>query len=795
MSETNDTLTVTNLEQGTLEVDLSAIPDELTERDQWLNWDAAADRPRRPCIGEDFGVAWSDPDDWLTFEEAVDIARNKATRGIGFVFANTNDDHARGLYGCLDIDGCYDDDGRAADWVPSMSGFYRESAFIERSPSGQGLHVPLVGFEPPDWWRDVEQDEEHTGVEAYGSKFMTVTGDRLREAGWELAEAGDWVDRWLREAHKSLTGEDPVNTSLSGDSSASGSSDGWLEEEDVREALSHLDPDCAYPLWRDIGFALMDHFGDEQQALAVYRDWSSSGTKWDAEAERIIEDADPTGERTIGTVIHHATEQGWEPPAKPDSTPEPAPAPDEQQDRDENAPGWETVYGAYLEADDADERRRARYRAVQQLDATDHWRNVVETDHLWHWDGGEGRYRRNGDTVVRETLVTGLRDQFKEHEVNETVTQLQGRHSVREDEMGGPAGAINCQNGVIRINPDGTVAGPEPADPDDNWLTAIETSYEPDAECPQFREFLEDAVPEGSDRKKLQEFAGYALMHWALPYHKALFLVGPTASGKSTFLDTIRALLGERAVASLTPQEMTAQRFAGAELYGAWANIRNDIPAEMIENTGTFKELVAGDPVKAEQKFEDPFFFEPTAKHMFSANRLPSAETDDEAFYRRILLAAFPSTVPRDQRDPSLDDKLQRELPGVLNWALDGLQRLMDEQGFTGDRRPGQTAETWQQWGDPVGRFASVCLEDGEQEIAKAELFQAFLDYCEDEGIPAETRRQFTRALKSEGFRDGRAYVDGAQQRVFTGIDVTSRGAEYLGDTSDDGARDQRRLD
>jgi putative DNA primase/helicase len=257
--------------------------------------------------------------------------------------------------------------------------------------------------------------------------------------------------------------------------------------------------------------------------------------------------------------------------------------------------------------------------------------------------------------------------------------------------------------------------------------------------------------------------------------------VGPTASGKSTFLDAIRAMLGHDATASLTPQQMTSERFGGAELYGSWANIRNDIPASVIEDTGQFKEITAGDPIKAEQKYDDPFFFEPNSKHMFSANQLPEADTDDEAFFRRILLVAFPTTVPRAERDPQLAEKLEDELSGILNWCLEGLQRLQQHGRFSQDRTPGRTQDTWDKWGNSVKRFAKTCLEEvsSDESMRKAELHQIYLNFCDGEGIPAETQHQLTRKLKMEGFDDGREYEGGERHRVFFGVGLTGRGEEY----------------
>jgi putative DNA primase/helicase len=327
--------------------------------------------------------------------------------------------------------------------------------------------------------------------------------------------------------------------------------------------------------------------------------------------------------------------------------------------------------------------------------------------------------------------------------------------------------------------------------PEYRFLSRLGCEFDPNETAPRFKAFLNEVVPSDTERAKLQEYAGYTLMHWGLPYHKALFLVGPTASGKSTFLDTINAMLGEGTVSSLTPQQLTGERFAGAELYGKWANIRNDIPAATVKNTGAFKEIIGGDNIKAERKRKDPFMFEPSAKHLYAANELPATETDDEAFYRRILLVPFPETIPQAERDKHLDDKLQDELPGVLNWAIEGLQRLLGNGGFTGDRSPGRTQDTWQKWSDSVSRFKDAAIDEGgDEEIAKDKLYAAYLEYCRQEGIPSDTQHSMTRGLKQEGLADGRAYVDGDRKRVFHNIGLTGRGTELLDDAQGDGDSD-----
>ena len=460
---------------------------------------------------------------------------------------------------------------------------------------------------------------------------------------------------------------------------------------------------------------------------------------------------------------------------------------DEGEEAAEGIASWHDIRLAYAAADNADDRLAPRYDASRRLMDESHWRTIEESDSLWAYDEETGIFRANGEAKLRTRLDQKLEQQYRANEQRELAEKIRARTVIPEEEMGGPAHHVCCANGVLELYPDEITLHEH--SPEFEFIGRLRTEYDPDAECPRFRQFLNESIPNETDKQKLQEFAGYTLLHWALPYHKALFLVGPTASGKSTFLDTIRTMLGEDAVSSLTPQEMSSERFSGAELYGSWANIRNDIPNEIIENTGKFKELVAGDPIKAEEKYQDPFRFEPTAKHMFSTNELPAASTDDRAFYRRILLVAFPKETPREERDKHLDDKLQAEHPGILNWALDGLQRLMKQDAFTGDRRPWETEETWEKWSDSAKRFDQLCLEeDGGSSLPTSEVWQAYLAFCEDEGIPAKSRQaQLTKALKSRGYGTDRAYIDGTRQRVLTGVAFTSRGEQYRDEDGSDG--------
>ena len=304
------------------------IPVELQERRQWLYWNSSNDTPRKPLPSPTSrsGASWSDPDQWFTFEEAVANAEEEPTAGIGFVTAADNDDHPDGRYGVIDLDGVVAEEGGLKDWVPSLQPFFDRDAYMEHSPSGEGIHIPVADIEVPEWWADEHfSDDEHEGIEVLTNKFSTFTGDRIRRSGYHAVEYDEWLDEWLREAYTVLYGEQPdtsgsnepeVGNEPRGNVSTKFDGEGF-DAETVEDALSYIDPDEHYPTWRNIGFGLRSEFS-RSRALSMFKSWSRSGSKWDAEAEdraeRIINDASASGGCTLGTVIYHAKQGGWSPP-------------------------------------------------------------------------------------------------------------------------------------------------------------------------------------------------------------------------------------------------------------------------------------------------------------------------------------------------------------------------------------------------------------------------------------------------------------------------------------------------
>jgi putative DNA primase/helicase len=373
--------------------------------------------------------------------------------------------------------------------------------------------------------------------------------------------------------------------------------------------------------------------------------------------------------------------------------------------------------------------------------------------------------------------VDVLRSRFSQREVNEILGMVKAK-TYREEF--GADGFVPVANGDLKVSDD-TVELDE-ATPEHGFRNRSPAEWDPDADAPIFQAYLRQAVKTEAERKTLQEYAGYSLMYWGLPLHKALFLVGPQASGKSTFLNALQQMLGK--TTHLSPQQLVDDEYGAIELEDSWANIASDIPSALLSNVGRFKEITAGDRIRARRIYEQGYTIRPTAKHFYSANQLPEIKIDDNAFFRRVIIVAFPETVDREDRDPKLGQNLKLEIDGILRWAVEGLQRLLKNEDFTRDLTPQETRRLWDEHASSIGQFKIRCLNvtgDNEHAVPKDEVYDAYGQFCMDKGLPTESQQKLTRVLKRDP-RIGQAKRTPPgfenQVRCYTGVELKAGGED-----------------
>ncbi|MFB6217652.1 MAG: phage/plasmid primase, P4 family [Halobacteriaceae archaeon] len=584
------------------------LPDTLAERDQWLLWSKQSDPPKCPLNADGEPASWTDPAQWLSFEEAHQLATERdAFDGVGFVIAENDP-----LTG-LDLDGCLREawEPKPEDWLPPIDEL--QATYCEFSTSGTGIHVIAEDSPVPGWWSDTHNsDEEHQGVEAYHQKFFIVTGEPLETAA-ETIRSVD-LDEWLTDAWLALNNDLPVSHPAA--DTPERVPDDEPDVDRAREALSHIDPDVAYNKWRNIAFALVDYFDGDSRAQRLFEEWSQGGTKWDSDAQeyvnRIFRDASPGGGVSAGTLFYYAQQNGWEPsPREPTDD-------DDRRDAVDNPDGvtdWQGVRDCY----EFETVKHGRQAAAAKLLDEYSFATPMDTEHLWLYDPESGMYERNGAAVVQKILSAELGVHDSQTERREILSKVRARTYIKREEFdGGDENLLCCANGVLDLDTR------ELHDHDADYLftRAIPVEYDPEAEAPAIEEFLDQITRREEDKLTLLEMVGAAL--WPAPLrNKFLILFGEGANGKSTWFETVTELLGEENVAGWELQNLSENRFAASDLVGKFANIAPDMPGTKLTEMGTLKTLTGDDTTMVEQKGEPAFPFRNKATLMFGANRPP----------------------------------------------------------------------------------------------------------------------------------------------------------------------------
>ncbi len=229
-----------------------------------------------------------------------------------------------------------------------------------------------------------------------------------------------------------------------------------------------------------------------------------------------------------------------------------------------------------------------------------------------------------------------------------------------------PGGVVDLRSGLLR--PHATV----------DYLTKI-TVVAPNRSCP-IPLWLQLVRKASGDDEELVSFLkrmlGYALT--GLIRENALFFVyGKGANGKSTFLNAIIGCLGDgyhHAAGIETFTASTSDRHPTelASLVGARLVTAVETEEGRRWAESKIKSLTGGDKISARFMRQDPFDFSPVFKLLIAGNHMPSLRSVDEAIRRRFHLIPFTVTVPPEERDEKLSEKLRAEWPGILAWMIDG---------------------------------------------------------------------------------------------------------------------------
>lgn len=367
----------------------------------------------------------------------------------------------------------------------------------------------------------------------------------------------------------------------------------------------------------------------------------------------------------------------------------------------------------------------------------------------------EQHYRYEGGVYREMTEMQAqkvTRDKMISHECKMsqiTDAEKQWRLNIQRSihELNSNPYIINLKNGLYNVLEDTLI----PHTPDYYSTVQLNVSYNPEAECPRFRQYLEEVIDQ-SQIPLIQEMMGYFLVP-VTRGQKCFVIVGEGGAGKSQLLLVLNdILLGKENVSNVSWQALN-ERFKTAELFGKLANIFADLPTRNIDDNGIFKALVGEDYLTVEKKNKNPFSFQSTARLLFSCNNIPKNYGDrSEGFYRRLIIIRFDHAVPEDKKDPDLLDKLRLEADGIFLFALEGLKRLMaNRYRFSETAANKAELQQYREDSDSVLSFVKDCCETGDDAFVcgSTELFNAYKAYCEESGLKPYAQKKFIQQMLS----------------------------------------------
>ena len=369
---------------------------------------------------------------------------------------------------------------------------------------------------------------------------------------------------------------------------------------------------------------------------------------------------------------------------------------------------------------------------------------AFDNEECFYYDSGV--YKTGGEKKIKEEVDKALGEYTTIVRRNEVINYIKTATYKDRRAFNSERFILNLQNGLLDIRTKRLLTHT----PEIISTTQLPLIYDSSQNCPQIKQFFNEVVVK-EDVPVLEETCGYCL-YGAYPIHKAVMLTGAGSNGKSVFLNLLKIFLGDDNTCSISLQDLGMNRFASSSLYGKLANIYPDLSSKSLHNTGAFKILTGGDRTGAEKKFGAHFEFENTAKLIFSCNDLPATDDDTDAFFRRWIFVNFPNTFSKEKKN--LDErKLEKittkeELSGLLNVALDALDRLIARGVFSKGLSTEETREKYLTMSDSVAAYCMNCLDqDSTSSIEKQELYNAYCEYCREKATPTVSQGTFFKGL------------------------------------------------
>ena len=343
------------------------------------------------------------------------------------------------------------------------------------------------------------------------------------------------------------------------------------------------------------------------------------------------------------------------------------------------------------------------------------------------WAYNDGIYSPNGECLIKEYVRSKLGEDYTTQLVNLVIEKIVADNYIDSEDFftTNNVGYICVKNGILNLK----TLELKKFTRDMIFFNKFDIEYNPKVDCPNIKQFVSSIVEDESDFKVIQELFG-DILYTDYKWERCFMFLGNGRNGKSKLAELMKYFVGVKNVCSVHPSTLEdPDSFTISFFHGKLVNLSMDINATAFKKISILKALSGRDPITAKRKFMSPIVFKNYAKLVFGANDLPRTFETKDSFWERWILLEFPYTftdqrtidkakgTPRESslklRDPDIIERIisEKEMTGLLNFAIEGLHRLLKQGNYSYKHDPDEVKSLWMRKSDSFGAFFLDYLE------------------------------------------------------------------------------------
>lgn len=409
------------------------------------------------------------------------------------------------------------------------------------------------------------------------------------------------------------------------------------------------------------------------------------------------------------------------------------------------------------------QKRDASEKIVEFIEKNNHIYTTKEDNRNEVWVYDNGIYKPNGKSVIKELSRKYLGNLYTTNLINEIINKIEADTFIEEEDFfsNNSVDEIIVENGILNI----FTKELKKYSPSKIFFNKVPVKYNPSAKCEKIDNFLSQVLSKEDDKKVLYELAGFSLLK-EYKFEKAIMMVGNGRNGKGKTIELLKRLVGLENCSCVPLHSLTPNSFSISELFGKFLNLAGDLSSNDLKETGLFKNLTGRDPVSVPRKFKTELKFVNYSKFVFACNDLPRVYDYSDGFWDRWLLLEFPykfveekemsQCTPSDKkrlkiRDENIINKITdpEQMSGFLNEALNGLDRLIKNKGFSYTKGTMEIKNTWIRKSDSFMAFCMDMIEESyDSRISKKDLRKNYMKYCKEHRIRGTSDKSIKATLQ-----------------------------------------------